>query len=206
MIDNEAVLARVQQGNIPPNWQIFRASGSPIASAIFNAIFWLIIVSVLEFIFLALNPQFGFSSLGQGDITSVPTLIKLLGKVNILFLLAPIILAVLGAMSAASRTARARDAVLIVFPQGVVQCNRCSDPAKRSFKTLSYADVATIKLHEYTYSSYNSGSQAGTRITKLWLDIVQRNGVKKRWDLDKKFGRPAALAQTIIASHAGWRP
>lgn len=86
---------------------------------------------------------------------------------------------------------RSRDAVLILLPEGVVQCERCSDETKRSFHVIDYAKVATIRLQTRS-----------TRYEVLFsLHIQYREGQHKTWKIQNKFRSPEWIAQRIITDH-----
>jgi hypothetical protein len=98
-----------------------------------------------------------------------------------------LVVALLLGMVIKFREEQAKDSVLVVMPDGVVQCTRYSNPAKRTFKVVSYVDLSDLTLK-------TSNQKAG-------LVIKYADGRKGSWMMDSMYGHPGITAQNIITSY-----
>lgn len=219
MIQPEMIVAQIEQGEQPENWRVLRGTGSPIAMAVFFGLFTLLFVGMCVFALGAGSFFFGiFGSFqaqsvspdpnGGGSLSPTPfspgpaDLLSTFLTVNPLLLLVPLILAIGVGMFTWSRVAFAKDSLLILMPEGVVQCMGYSKPARRTLKALAYEDITQMDLRVRTSSSYNQTTHMSSNTTRMWLDILKRDGMRERWRLNRLYGPPEATAQQIIAGHA----
>ncbi|GCE22949.1 hypothetical protein [Dictyobacter kobayashii] len=218
MIDPEAILAQVNQKQIPSDWRVLHGRGSPIGAAILMGIFTLFFVGICEAIVVIAASFFGWFQIFQySSATPEPTSplpvsfdpttssdwMHMLWPAGLLLVLVPVALAVGVGLLARSRTERARNSLLILLPEGVVQCMDCSQPAKHSFKVLNYAEIVNLDLKvETTTSSYNEMTHSSSSHTSMWLNIHMRHGALERWNLNSLYAPPETTAQYIISGYA----
>jgi hypothetical protein len=239
MVNPERVINQVIEGPLPATWRVFRGQGNPVAAAIFAGIFIFIFVFLCQGIavvggvmfmggatlFSLFNPSSHSisydptSSSGTIDPTSFqsPTpfpfdmpLVVLIA----LFLLLPLLLTWLAVRKTLSSARTARDSVLVITPEGVVHCANVSQPLRRSYKVLDFAEVNDLQLRIWTHDDTTTTTDPATGMTTsrttsshtdFWLDVQERNGNYQRWPLTFPGSRPEILAQSIIEAHARYR-
>lgn len=214
MIDPAMVVAQIEQGAPPANWRILRGAGSPVGTALVFGFFTLIFVGMCEFALVAGSFAFGFLNLFQTQSTIPdPTSGGLFSPessnpLSTIFAISPLILLIPFLVAAGvgfliwSQASLKKDSRLILLPEGVVQCLNYSKPAKRKFNVLDYAEIARMDLRVSTSSTYNPTTHTTSRSTRMWLDLLKRDGMQERWVLNRLYGAPEAMAQQIIAGHA----
>lgn len=194
MFDPEMILTMVQQGRGDPSWRVYYAHSSPLASAIILGLFAFFFIGVCEFIatgVLLANGVFG---------TATPSLnpFQILIGFGAIGLVIPAIAAIAVAVFTKNKVSQTKDSILVILPEGVVECKGYSNPSRRSWQVLDYADVANIQLKVWTSSS----SETSSATAYFSLDIQKRNGEQQRWSIDSRYGSPEMIAQSIIESHA----
>lgn len=219
MIQPEMIVAQIEQGERPENWHILHGRGSPAVMAIFFGFFTLFFVGMCAValeagsfffgVFSSSQTQSGSPGFNGGDpLSPTPSssgsanLLSMFLMVNPLFLLIPIILAIGVGIFTWSRMSFAKDSLLILMPEGVVQCLGYSKPARRTFKVLAYEEVAQMDFRVRSTASYNQTTHMSSSTTRMWLDILKRNGMRERWMLNRLYEAPETTAQQIIAGHA----
>jgi len=180
MIDAEAVLAQAEQGQVPGTWRVFYAKKP--ASTLIGILYGLSILLVLWIAIGALAAYFLAFPLNLNSF-----LVNNLVRVALMVVV--VIAVVFGILTAARAAVRARHTLLIVMPDGVVQRIGIS---RQSIKTLSFADVASMKMKTHTVSN-------STRVT-IYIEVHDADGRTAMWV--PALGPADEIAQLIIAWHA----
>lgn len=199
----EMVLTKVQQGRGDPSWRVYYGTGSPLLFAI--------ILGLLAFLFAGFFEFIGYMTLmGNGffgPANPSPEPSQILTDLLRFGLVIPLIAAIAVGIFTWYRVSRAQDSLLVLLPEGVVECKGYSNPSHRSWQVLDYADVVDIQLRVWATSS-SSGQTSTTwmQTSTVWmhfrLDIQKRNGEEQRWSIDSRYGPPSMIAQSIIEGHA----
>ncbi len=179
MIDAEAVLAQAEQGQVPGTWRVFYAKKP--ASALIGILYGLSILLVLWIAIGALAAYFLAFPLNLNSFLAN-------NLVRVALVVAVVISVVFGVLTAARAAIRARHTLLVVMPDSVVQRIGIS---RQSIKTLSYADIASLKMKTYTASN-------STRVT-IFIEVHYSDGRTARWVPAP--GPADEIAQLIIAGH-----
>ena len=201
MLDADVVLTQVKQKTHPSSWHIYYGKGSPVGMALLFGVFALIFTGICEMIASAALFTFGFVNLSTSSFVSFNP-VQLLLSLGTIGVFIPIIVAVAVAIFAGYRTARAKDSVLVLLPEGVVQCTGWSNPSHRSVQILDYADVASINLKVRTTTSYDETSHMSSASTHFGLDILHRDSSKQYWPIDSRYAPSETIAQGIIADYS----
>jgi hypothetical protein len=82
------------------------------------------------------------------------------------------------------------DAILILFPEGVVQCEHCSDEAKRYFNVISFANLLHLEARTLPRNK-NVAS----------LKLQYKGGNEEELIMDNKFGSAARMAQRAFGCY-----
>jgi hypothetical protein len=186
MINPLQVFHQVQEGQAPSTWSVLRptyqftlpsAAFTGIACGIVSTLFGTLIVAGITA--PSLLHREGAGPFGQ------PLIIVPIALASLLIAFAvTVFLTNLGK--------KMNDAMLILLPEGIMSCERCSDETKRSFSVLEYTDIAHIAL-----------KIASTRYTRLLaLDIQYKNGRTEIWRVKGKYLSPERIAQRVIVAHA----
>jgi hypothetical protein len=179
MIDAEAVLAQAEQGQVPGTWRVFYAKKP--ASALIGILYGL---SILLVLWIAIGASAAYFLAFPLNLNSF--LANYL--VRVALVVAVVISVVCGVLTAARAAIRARHTLLVVMPDRVVQRIGI---ARQSLKTLSYADIASLKMKTYTASN-------STRVT-IFIEVHYADGRTARWVPAP--GPADEIAQLIIAGH-----
>lgn len=203
MIDPQAILKQVRQGDIPDNWRVLHFTG--FSRGLFIKIYVayvLLILFAIMFVGLLFDLLFGDPLFSE--IFFINCLIYIVG----------------GLLAACLRCWQLGRASLVIVPDGLIHVadNRYleshlplsaqegrrgrddyrakaiyalsgHDSALYPYKTLSFADVVSMQLKV----SYLRGA---------WLELQSSSGERKKWLIDEYQGSPAAeTAQHIIVAH-----
>lgn len=207
MLQPEAILDQALQGPLPESWRLFDGRGKPLGLAIFSALLAFVFVCLLQLALLFfLGP---FSVLSWLVVTPahipagiqpalhatnwsnfVPSLLHL----SLFFWLLPVLVALLTGILAYRSGHRVRTSMLILTPEGVVQCMNYTSASGRRFKILDFAEVQKLALH---MRSNDDSSHA-----HVWLDVQHNDGREDRWPIDSRYGSVEQIVQTIIENHA----
>lgn len=201
MLDADAVLIQVKQKTNPSSWHIYYGKGSPVAMALLFGLFALIFTGVCAMIVSAGLITFGFLNLSTSSFVSFNP-VQLLLSLGMTGLFLPIIVAVAVAIFAGYRTARAKDSLLVLLPEGVVQCMGWSNLSHRSVQVLDYADVASMNLKVRTTTTHDAATHTSSASTRFGLDILHRDNSKHYWPINSHYGPPETIAQGIIADYS----
>ncbi|GER87757.1 hypothetical protein KDW_19190 [Dictyobacter vulcani] len=206
MINPMAILEQAQQQPLPERWRVFDGKGKPVSLAIFSCLSTFIFIGLLQFALLFfLGP---FSVLrwlveAPGNIPSgiepaikssnfhdfVPSLLHL----SIYFWILPVLGALLVALLSFRRGNRVRNSLLILTPEGVLECiNHTSE--RRKFNVLDFAEVQSLALQLHANDD--------SRQTRVWLDVQKADGETTHWPIDSRYGSVEAIVQQIIEDHA----
>jgi len=180
MIDAGAVLAQAEQGQIPGTWQVFYAKKP--ASTLIGILYGL---SILLLLWIAIGALAAYLLAFPLNLNSFLAN----NLVRVALVVSVVIAIMFGVLTAARAAIRARHTLLVVMPDGVVQRIGIS---KQSIKTLSYADVASMKMKTHTASN-------STRVT-IYIEVHSSDGRTERWVPAP--GPADEIAQLIIAGHA----
>ena len=205
MLDADAVLTQVKQKTNPSSWHIYYGKGSPVVMALLFGIFALIFTGICEMITSAALITFGFFNLSTPSFASFNP-VQLLLSLGTVGLFIPLIVAVAAAIFVGYRMARAKDSVLVLLPEGVVQCTGWSNPSHRSVQVLDYADVASMNLKVRTTTTHDEATHMSSASTHFGLDILRRDTSKHYWPIDSCYGPPETIAQDIISDYARYTP
>ena len=179
MIDAEAVFAEAEQGQVPGTWRVFYAKKP--ASTLIGILYGL---SILLLLWIAIGALAAYFLAFPLNISSF-----LANNLVRLALVVSAVVAILcGILSAARAVIRARHTLLVVMPDGAVQRIGIS---RQSIKTLSYADIASMKMKTYTASN-------STKVT-IYVEVHYSDGRTERWV--PALGPADEIAQLIIAGH-----
>jgi hypothetical protein len=180
MMNAEAVLTHVEEGQIPDTWHVFRARKP--------ALFWIGVLSGLSILFLlwicigVVTAYFLNFPLTTNPL-SVSNLIRIALVVSVAVAI------VFGILIARKAMRRAKRSLLVVMPDGVVQRIGTSH---KSIKTISYAEIVDMKLRTYTASN--------TAKVIVYIEMQYRDGGTERWVPAP--GPADEIAQLVIAGHA----
>lgn len=183
MIDPEEVLKQVQHGHIPANWRVLRGKDSRLPQAITIGV----IACLLLFFLLLLTVAGLFSR-------NLPYIAVLIGAVCLA-------VGIVGGVIAWFTVPHGRDALIVLLPDGLVQCSRYSTPARRTFKIIQYADLARIKLKTITSHLPGSLDTTYSYHTEYALDLTYADGSGEIWRMDEFYGHPGDTARTILEAH-----
>jgi hypothetical protein len=86
----------------------------------------------------------------------------------------------------ASSLRRWTDAILILFPEGVVQCEQCSDETKRYFNVIAFTNLLHLEARTLPRNK-NVAS----------LKLHYKDGNEEELMVDNKFGPAARMAQRV---------
>lgn len=184
MIDPEEVLKQVQHGHVPAGWRVLRGKDSRLPQAITISV----VVCLLLFFIILLTDAGLFSQ-------NAPYTALLLG-------IACLLVGIAGGVIAWFTVPHGRDALIVLLPDGLVQCSRYSTPARRTFKIIQYADLARIKLKTITSHLPGSLDTTYSYHTEYALDLAYADGSGEIWRMDEFYGHPGDTARAIIEAHA----
>ncbi|HEX4204422.1 MAG TPA: hypothetical protein VHZ51_09540 [Ktedonobacteraceae bacterium] len=197
MLDTQAVLRHVQHGDFPTTWRIFRGKDFRFVQAVLGGAFVFLFVCIILAVIdqRALHQQILFSNFPHIS-PSFPYAVSGIAVIAVIF-----------GYTAWKKAARQRDSILVLMPEGLVQCTDYRIPEKRAYKTLSYAEVADMALKRIDKST---GSAEAGYVQSVHfdyaLDITYKSGQKERWTLDIRFGYPDEMAKTIIDGYEKFHP
>ncbi|WP_126595929.1 hypothetical protein [Dictyobacter aurantiacus] len=207
MLQPEAILDQALQGPLPEDWRMFDGRGKPLGLAIFSALFAFIFVGLLQLALLFFLGPFSVLSWLVAAPAHIPAgiqpalhatnwqnFVPSLLHLSLFFWLLPVLAALLTALLEYRRGQRVRTSVLILTPEGVVQCMNYTSANGRRFKILDFAEVQKLALH---MRSNDDSSQA-----QVWLDVQRNDGRNDRWPIDSRYGPVEQIVQTIIENHA----
>jgi hypothetical protein len=224
MIKPEKIIEQIQQGLLPTTWRVFRGKGHPVASAILSGIFTGIFVALFGSFCAFFGAVTGVLSLFNSP-TSVsnssfpvpdgsssspivyPTsdpgtsIFSPFLQAGGLVLLVAVLIGALVAVLVYNRSRRTLNSLLVITPEGVVECAYYQQPQKRQWKVLDFATVNSLKLRVNTSTHTDMSTNTTHTRPSFWLDVQQRDGTWTRWPLDARFDRPEAIAQYIIEAH-----
>lgn len=207
MLQPEVILEQALHDPLPESWRLFDGRGKPLGLAIFSALFAFVFVCLLQLALLFFLGPFSVLSWLVATPAHIPAgiqpalhatnwqdFIPSLLHLSLFFWLLPVLVALLTGILAFRSGDRVRKSVLILTPEGVVQCMNYSSPGGRRFKTLDFAEVQKLALH---MRSNDDSNQA-----HVWLDVQRNDGREDRWPIDSRYGPVEQIVQTIIENHA----
>ncbi len=139
MFDPEMVVSKILQGRGDPSWRVFYGHSSPLASAIILGVFTFIFVGICEFIAAVGLTIAGILSTSTFSLDPLP----MLAGFGVIGVAIPTIAAIVVAVFAKNWASRAKDSMLVMLPEGVVECKGYSNPSHRSWQVFDYANIAT---------------------------------------------------------------
>lgn len=219
MIKPDKIIDQIQQGLLPTTWRVFRGKGHPVASAVFSGIFIGIFVELFgSFCAIfgmatgVLSSFYSPTSVSGGGFpspdggSSSPTLYPTPDPSTSIFapyllpeglvLLVAVLIGTSAAVLVYNRSRRTLNSLLVITPEGIVECAYYQQPQQGQWKVLDFAMINSLKLR------VNTSTRTSRTNTSFWLDVQQRDGTLTRWPLDARFDRPEAIAQYIIEAQA----
>ncbi|GCE18730.1 hypothetical protein [Dictyobacter kobayashii] len=207
MLQPDAILEQALQGPLPESWRLFYGKGRPLSLAIFSALLVFIFVGLLQLALLFFLGPFSILSWLIETPSHIPAgiqpalhatnwqkFVPSLLHLSLFFWLLPVLVALLTCILAFRAGRRIRDSLLILTPEGVVQCMNYSSISNRRFKVLDFAGVQRLALH---LRSNDDSSHAN-----VWLDVQRPDGTTDRWPIDSRYGSVEQIVQYIIEDHA----
>lgn len=208
MFNPDAILTQVLDGSIPDTWHVFKGHGRSFWLALLSGITAFIAVCiVLLALLLCLGPISELSWLIAAnspianEIKSTPQpldyhqFMPLLQNLSVYFWILPILCALIFMVIAYRRGQAFSHALLILTPEGVVQCHNYAAGRKRELNVLDFEQVTSLTLHLH---SNDDSSHA-----LVWLDVVRRaDNATEKWPIDSRYGSVEQILQTIIEDHA----
>ncbi|BCL81448.1 hypothetical protein ccbrp13_39130 [Ktedonobacteria bacterium brp13] len=209
MIQPEKIIEQAQQGALPETWRVFHGKGRSVLSTILLSIFISVLATVcgspcatyasladfLDEFRLLLPAENNFPSFIL--IYPEPSSPRAGGyhlflQTGGLVVLVAVLIGTAFAVIDYSQNRRMLNSLLVITPEGVVECEYYQRPQRRKWKVLDFSMISSLKLQL-------TGSRSST---SFWLDVQQRDGTWTRWPLDARFDRPEAIAQYIIEAQA----
>jgi hypothetical protein len=194
MIDPYAVLLQVEQGNTPTTWHIlkgkdFRFEGILVGAFILLFLSLFIGTVVENFLHLHLlfndfphlSPSFPYIALGI------------------------VLIAVLKGYKSWRRGARERDSILVLMPDGLIQCTNYHAPTEHEYKILSYPEITKMTFRRIDASTSTIERTRFMHIDYA-IDIVYKNSQSEQWIVDRRFGYPDDVARMIIREFEKYCP
>ena len=235
MIKAEKIVDQVQQGSVPDSWHVWSGHVSLVATTLFLSIFTLFLASLCELMLggaLAICWDLGFS---LADLSAAPDVreVSAIGVANLLHILAhlelwllgwPLVIATFVGYLSWQKALKAKDTVLILTPEGVVQCANCSNESRRVCKVLDFSEINSMVLRSRSATSAISLNfpmrliiDPSGVVTALstplhashaiyWLDLQRHNGEWERWPIEAYFGPPDQTARAIIQAQNMYVP
>jgi hypothetical protein len=171
MFDAHQVLETVRDSKAPTDWRVLHARpGYFVATGIALLLCGLALVALAALSIITQQSCVGLVS----------------GCMALLFLLL--------ASTSLSELRTARDQMLVLMPEGVV--NASSMSSFTSFRQLAYADIATMSMR------VDHGRRGGTSVQ---LTLRYMEGAEMTISLDGRFGPREQLATTILEGWAAYR-
>jgi len=180
MFDVRQVLETVRDGKAPTDWRVLHARpGYFLAAGIAQLLGGLAVVALAALIVITQQYCLGLVS----------------GSMALLFLFL--------AWTTLSELRTARDQMLVLMPEGVV--NASSMSSFMPFRQLAYADIASMPFRQLAYADIASmsmrvdhGRRGGTSVE---LTVHFLEGIQTAISLDGRFGPREQLAASILE---GW--
>lgn len=209
MLNPDAIITQALNGPIPENWRIFRGVAKPPWMIVLYGIAaFLAICIVLLALLLCLGPfsvlswlivpnsPLTQSSPQTPQIVDYHQLLPLIENLSIYFWILPIIGALVCMLVTNQRRQAFRHALLVVTPEGVVQCHHYKSSSSKRFEMLDFEQVLTMTLH---LRANDDSSRA-----QVWLEIVRRDNIDatEQWPIDSRYGPVEQIIQMIIEDHA----
>jgi len=208
MIQPDKIIEQAQQGELPVTWRVFRGKGQPVLSAILVGIFISVLATICgspcatyasladfmnEFRLLlpAKNNFPSFMLIYPGPSSPRAGGYHLFLQTGGLVVLVAVLIGTVLAVLTYNQHLQNLNSLLVITPEGVVECVYYQQPQKRQWKVLDFSMISSLKLQ----------LTASRSSTSFWLDVQQRDGTWTRWPLDARFDRPEAIAQYIIEAH-----
>jgi hypothetical protein len=178
MLSAEAIVAQIQQGQIPTHWHIVKGRGSPLKTVLQTLAIYLLSGLI--------GASFYFATQGK---------ISLPDPYVVGFSAIP------GVMIPSFRAWRwvkeAQHSLLIMEPEGFMLLTHSNSRSKRRLVTYFYGSITSIDLKlRLNYFLRQPNYPA------LRMNICSSNSIHFWADLDTRFGPPLKIAQTIIVAHA----
>jgi hypothetical protein len=175
ILSAKQVVARVKQGNCPPNWKVYQGSGS----------YGCIIIAAVVLAFFI-----GLATLMIGTIAIWTT--TTLSIIGIPCVVCTIIIII--GIQASKKEERS---LLIILPEGVVKYRGGN---LKTFYWLQFSDIRKIDLAQETEVC---GNEDGISTTNTyWLDVYLRNGRYLKWHAGNEFADTASICKLIIAAYS----
>ncbi|GCE26448.1 hypothetical protein KDA_19320 [Dictyobacter alpinus] len=206
MLNPAAILEQAFQQPLPERWHIFYGKGRPIGLSVISCLLAFIFIGILQLALLFFLGPFSILSWLVDAPPNIPSGIKpaiessnfynfvpSLLHLSIYFWILPILVAVLVAVVAYSNGTRLRNSLLVLTPDGVVECRNYTSE-RRKFKVLDFAAVKSLALQLHANDDSNQA--------RVWLDIQKVDGDSDRWPIDSRYGAVEAIVQYIIEDHA----
>jgi uncharacterized integral membrane protein len=191
MIDPQAVILQVEQGKNPTTWQVFRGKD------------FRFVQSILVGVFIILFSIFIIQTVGE-RLLRFPLLFTTFPHIAPAFpyiVAGIVIIAARFSYAAWAKAARQKDSLLVLMPDGLVQCTNYHLVEKREYKTVFYPDCASMTLRRID-SFANSNSLMNIN---YFIVIIYTNGQEEQWQIDIRFGDPKTMADKIISAYEKYR-
>jgi hypothetical protein len=219
MINAQTVLDQAAMGQIPSSWQVLRARKGGAVAGLIVGIIGLLFLAVFGAVLAAFAgiAQFLGSTLpgaapdgsqlpGASGFGSVGTLLFAFMGLVWALLVALFLFVVLRSVRMLFLP-QGQLPVLVLMPEGCVE--RSGVFRRQRIRVVEYAELEQPELVVRTSTSTThtpiGGGQTMARTTTtrhIYLRLHWRNGKAEMWPMSPQFGRPEALAQSIIAAHA----
>src|SRR5581483_10076291 len=99
-----------------------------------------------------------------------------------------------------SRSLRQRRSLLVILPEGVVECyeGKIANITTLEFEKIQHMDRETHN------SDFNNG-RAISYVTSSWLNIYGYHGEYTKWDIGSNYGDPIDIEGKIFAAYQYYR-
>jgi MFS family permease len=184
-LDPSQIIQTVLQGQYPPNWRVYCGDGRLYTAWAYVLGIGAILLSVGAFL------SFLFAQPTADPSNPWPTIFLVAIIPGILMLLALV----------CRKTAAAKKrSLLVIFPEGVVDCYR---GYVGRFGWLPFAPIQRLDLaRQVQVSSSRYGSSSSTSYS---LDVYFQNGTYGTWSIGGDFGYVEAIYKQIIAAHTHYQ-
>jgi hypothetical protein len=98
------------------------------------------------------------------------------------------------------RAVQQKDSILVLMPDGLVQCTHYHTPEKHEYKVLSYAAIASMTFRRIDTSTGTTKNMYIIRVA-YGIDITYKDGVHEQWTFDKRFGPSRDMARMVVQAY-----